>query len=285
VNFHSEIEVEDVEVSGDSGKLRVRRTEGGRMYIPGLFWTFFVLAALSTAWTVYALVNAYNRPPWQYWVGGIAGGGVSLMFLWFAFRWGRRSVHQTQTAQETWRSVGGRWLLAEEQQTGGQPTTCAETSAALGPTGSAPSGGNNLGTILGILFWMFIGAMAFNNFTKQPPKQSLRITNTGSQPIEIRKLARWSWQEEQRTVVPGETSYWKFADAEHFRFAPSGQPPPKPGATPPSTSDSTYRAQMWGAPLHQNADGSATIMARHVDRMAEVRVNEAGKIEFEFTDL
>jgi hypothetical protein len=42
---------------------------------------------------------------------------------------------------------------------------------------------------------------------------------------------------------------------------------------------------MWGADLHQNVDGSATIMLRHVDRTAEVRVNEAGKIEFEFTDL
>jgi hypothetical protein len=42
---------------------------------------------------------------------------------------------------------------------------------------------------------------------------------------------------------------------------------------------------MWGAPLHQNADGSATIMLRHVDRTAEVRINEHGKIEFEFTDL
>jgi hypothetical protein len=54
---------------------------------------------------------------------------------------------------------------------------------------------------------------------------------------------------------------------------------------PPSSSDPTYRAQMWGADLHQNVDGSATIMLRHVDRTAEVRVNEAGKIEFEFTDL
>jgi hypothetical protein len=285
-NFHSEIEVEDVEVSGDSAKLRVRRTEGGRMFQPGHFWPFLVLAALSTAWTVYALVNALNRPPWQYWVGGIAGGGVCIMFIWFAFRWGLRTMHQTQTAQETWRSVDGRWLLAEEQQIGGAPMTCAQTPAALGPTGSAPSGSNSWGTIVGILFWMVIGAWVFNALTgKQPPQQELRITNTGPVPVEIRKLARWSWNEKEMTVQPGQTSYWKFANAEHFQFTPSGQPPPKPGTTPPSSSDPTYRAQMWGANLHQNADGSATVMLRHADRTAEVRVNEAGKIEFEFTDL
>ena len=284
-NFHSQIEVEDVEVAGDSATLRVRRTEGGRMFSPGHFWTFLTVATLSTCWTISALVNALNRPQWHYWVGGLAGGGVSLMFLWFAFRWGWRSVQQTQRAKETWQYVGGRWLLAEEQQTGGQPTTCAGTSAAPSPTGSAPSGGSSWGTILGILFWMFLGAVAFNNFTKQPPKQTVRISNTGEQPIEVRKLARWWWNEKQMTVHPGQTSYWMFADADHFQFTPSGQPPPKPGTTPPSSSNPTYRAQMWGTDLHQNADGSATIMIRHVDRMAEVRVNEAGKIEFEFTDL
>jgi hypothetical protein len=207
------------------------------------------------------------------------------LFLWFAFQWGRRSVRQTQTAQETWRRVDGRWLLAEEQQTGGQPTTCAETAAAPCPPGSAPSGGNNWGTILGILFWMIIGATAFNSFTKQPPKQDLRITNTGPVPVEVRKLARWWWQEKTMTVHPGQTSYWKFANAEHFQFTPGGQPPRQPGTTPPSSRNPTYRAQMWGANLHQNADGSATIMLRHADRTAEVRVNDSGKIEFELTDL
>jgi hypothetical protein len=280
-NFHSEIEVEDVELSGDSAKLRVRRSEGGRMFNPGPFWAFLVLAALSAAWTVYALVEAVNRPPWHYWVGGIGGGSVALMFIWFAFRWGWRSMHQTQTAQETWRSVEGRWLLAEEQQIGGD-STCAQTT----PASSAAAGGNNWGTIMGIVFWMVIGAWAFNILTgKQPPKQTLRITNTGAQPIEIRKLAKWSWNEEERTVHPGETSFWKFADAEHFQFTPSGQPPPKAGTTPPVSSSPTYRAEMWGADLHQNADGSATIMLRHADRTTEVRVNDAGQIEFVFTDL
>jgi hypothetical protein len=37
--------------------------------------------------------------------------------------------------------------------------------------------------------------------------------------------------------------------------------------------------------LTQNPDGSGTIAIKHASRTAEVRVNEAGKIEFKFTDL
>jgi hypothetical protein len=136
---------------------------------------------------------------------------------------------------------------------------------------------------------MMIGAFVFRVFTTgQSPKQGLRITNTGSQSIDVRKLARWSWQEEEWTLHPGATFLWMFAPGEHFQFARSDQPPPKPGTTPPPSPRASFsrpRSELWPTPVHQNPDGSTTILLRHVDRTAEVRVNEAGQVEFKFTDL
>ena len=163
--------------------------------------------------------------------------------------------------------------------------TSEETPAT--PTPECPPSGSkkNTSTMLGIVFWMIIGALLFNTLLpKQVPKQGLRITNTGEQSVAIRNLARWSWNEEELTLHPGATGIWSFANVEHFQISVSDESPPEPGATPPE-SFVTTRAEMWPAELHQNEDGSSTIMLRHVDRTAEVRVNDAGKIEFVFTDL
>ncbi len=162
--------------------------------------------------------------------------------------------------------------------------TTDETPAAECPKGSACNWKKSLGPIMGVVFWMIMGAFLFNALTNMPPKQGLRITNTGSQSVDIRKLARWSWQEEEWTLQPGETFFANFADAEHYRITRSDQAPPKPGTTPPA-SPPLSRSEMWGSAVNFPADGSANVMLRHVDRTAEVRVNEAGKIEFEFTDL
>lgn len=177
-------------------------------------------------------------------------------------------------------------IRAEESpHAAGDPTKCGETTATAATGQSSCGSQDPVGTFLGIVFWMFIGALAFNSFTpKNPPQQTLRITNTGSQAVELRKLARWSWQEEAFTVHPGATVLWKFANVDHFRIARSDQPPPAPGTTPPEWF-SRPRAELWPADLHHNADGSGTIMLRHVDRTAEVRINDDGKIEFKFTDL
>lgn len=171
----------------------------------------------------------------------------------------------------------------------------AETPAAECPS----SWKERLRPIMGVVLWMIIGALVFNAFLPdKPPQQGLRITNTGSQSIEIRRLARWSWQEEEWTLPPGETFVGTFAPGEHFQFARSDQPPPEPGATIPASHLAPRfegpdgrefmptRSYLWGEPpLHHNADGSGTILLRNVDRTADVRVNDAGEIEFDFTDL
>jgi hypothetical protein len=166
-----------------------------------------------------------------------------------------------------------------------------ETPAAACPK----SWKERMGPIMQIVFWMIVGALLLRSLTpKNPPQQGLRITNTGSQSVEIRRLARWSWQEEEWTLPPGETFVGTFAPGEHFQFTRSDQSSPEPGAThlaprfegPDGREFMPSRSYLWGEPpLHQNADGSGTILLRHVDRTAEVRVNDAGKVEFEFTDL
>ena len=173
--------------------------------------------------------------------------------------------------------------------------TSAET-----PTAACPkSWKERIGPIMHVVFWMIVGALVFRSLTpNDPPQQGLRITNTGSQSVDIRKLARWSWQEEEWTLPPGETFVGTFAPGEHFQFARSDQAPPEPGAAPAASHLAPRfegpdgkaflptRSYLWGEPaLHQNADGSGTVLLRHVDRTAEVRVDDAGKIEFKFTDL
>lgn len=115
-NFQSRIEVEHVEVSGDSAKLRVRRTESGRLYDPGHLWAWLAIAALFAAMTVRAAFGDASRFPFHFWGDVVAGAGCSVFSLWWAFRRGLRSMRQTQRAEETWRSVDGRWLVAEERQ-------------------------------------------------------------------------------------------------------------------------------------------------------------------------
>lgn len=117
MNFQSQIEVEHVEVSGDTAKLRVRRTESGRIYNPKHLCMFLAVAAMFAALAIHwAVRDAPDQAPEQFWVTIVGYSFGSVLMIWLAFRGGLRSMHQTQRAEETWRSVDGRWLLAEERQ-------------------------------------------------------------------------------------------------------------------------------------------------------------------------
>ncbi|MDA1051410.1 MAG: nuclear transport factor 2 family protein [Planctomycetota bacterium] len=115
-NLQSQIEVEHVEVSGDSAKLRVRRTESGRMYNPRHFWMFLAMAAMFAALAIHWAFRDVEQVPSQYWVAIVGYAFGFMLSIWLAFRGGLRSMHQTQRAEEIWRCVDGRWLLAEERQ-------------------------------------------------------------------------------------------------------------------------------------------------------------------------
>jgi hypothetical protein len=124
MNFHSQVEVENVEVSGDSATLRVCRTERLRMDDPLFFWGFLAAAAFAAYMAGKAVHTGVRYESvisdWVFWGGiwvPIVGAAIGFVcFICGAYFLGRRSRHQTQRAQETWRLVDGRWLLAEERQ-------------------------------------------------------------------------------------------------------------------------------------------------------------------------
>jgi hypothetical protein len=131
-----------------------------------------------------------------------------------------------------------------------------------------------------------VGAIV--TFSLKKPKQDLLITNTGSQSVDIRNLADSWWNERRPTLTlhPGMTGFWMFRDGDQFRITRSAEKTPKPGTTPPA-SPLPPRSESLRTTLTYNVDGSGsgTIVIKHAFRTAEVRVNEAGKVEFEFTDL
>jgi hypothetical protein len=116
------------------------------------------------------------------------------------------------------------------------------------------------------------------------PKQSLRIANTGAQSVDILNVSGPWWDKKTLTLHPGMIGLWNFSDGDQFRITRSVEATPKPDTTPPA-SPLPSRAESWGSALIPNSDGSGTISIKHASRTAEVRINESGKIEFEFTDI
>lgn len=156
--------------------------------------------------------------------------------------------------------------------------TSAETAASPSPK----SAGINWGYFWGMVFGASLAVLLTINLTK--PKQQLRVTNTGSQSVDIRNVSDPWWDEKTLTLHPGMYGLWRFRDDDQFRVTRSDEAPPKPGMTP-TASPLPSRAETWGSALTPNVDGSGTIVIKHVSRTAEARVNDAGRIEFEFTDL
>jgi hypothetical protein len=121
-------------------------------------------------------------------------------------------------------------------------------------------------------------------FALYKQKQNLLITNTGEQSLYIVYLSAPWWDRKVLTLHPDMSFFCMFRDGDQFRITRNGEKPPKPGTTPPN-SPLPSRSESWGSALTHNPDGSGTIAIKHASRTAEVRVNDAGKIEFEFTDL
>lgn len=160
--------------------------------------------------------------------------------------------------------------------------TSAETPAAPSSKCSASGWQKPTVMILGIAFWIMLGATV--TFSLKKPKQDLRITNTGSQSVDIRNVSEMWPDNKVLTLHLGMSGFWMFRDGDQFRITRSTEAPPKPGTTPPA-EPLPSRSESWGSALTPKPDGSGTIVIKHASRTAEARVNEAGKIEFQFTDL
>jgi hypothetical protein len=156
--------------------------------------------------------------------------------------------------------------------------TSVETPAAP----SSKKTGINWGFLWGMVFGASLAVSFTVSLTK--PKQQLRLTNTGSQSVDIRNVSDPWWDEKTLTLHPAMYGLWRFRDGDQFRISRSDEPPPKAGTTPPALP-LPARSESWGSVLTPHPDGSGTIVIQHASRTAEVRVNEAGQIEFEFTDI
>ena len=115
LNFHSEVEVESVEVSDDIAKLRVRREESAETGNHGRIAGNLIVAAVFAILAIRVAFGS-EQAPMQYWGLLICYGGCFVWFLRRGLCEGQRSIKQTQKAEETWRCVDGRWLLAQEEQ-------------------------------------------------------------------------------------------------------------------------------------------------------------------------
>ena len=158
----------------------------------------------------------------------------------------------------------------------------AETPATPSCKSSASGWKKPAVMILGFVPWICFGVVLVIALSK--PQQGLTITNTGSQSVDIRNISKFWWDEKGLTLHPGMSGSWKFRDGDQFRITRSDEAPPKPGTTPPN-SPLPPRSETLGSAAFYNPDGSATIAIKHANRTADVRINEAGKVEFEFTDL
>lgn len=110
-DFVSAVEVESIEVSGDNAKLVVRRTEGR----PGHAITHWrgVVAGIAVGVTGWSAAGQVVAQPQGLW-GAVASVATIVAMIWLACFLRPRSGEVR--AQETWRTIDGRWLLAEERQ-------------------------------------------------------------------------------------------------------------------------------------------------------------------------
>ena len=115
-DFVSQVEVEDVDVSGDNAKLVVRRTEGRPVDHAKTHWGD-VAWGIAMGVTGWGALGRLLADPWSVNTASsvvlfiaMIGLGVFLGFQ------ARRSSQRQVRAQETWRSIDGRWLLVQEQE-------------------------------------------------------------------------------------------------------------------------------------------------------------------------
>jgi hypothetical protein len=113
-DYQETVELEEIEVSGDSAKLVSRRTERARNYQPRQAGLFYFLGFM---FLFLAIIAAGRAGEWDFQkIYGVGGYTVACVaFLGFNL-FKRRSVQRTVRYQETWRTIDGQWLLVEEQE-------------------------------------------------------------------------------------------------------------------------------------------------------------------------
>ncbi|MCH7726754.1 MAG: hypothetical protein IH991_09780 [Planctomycetes bacterium] len=110
-NYDEMVEIENIEVSGDSAKLVLRRVARAKSPNTQAFGILMVVVLVNAVSMLVSFLQG-RLALWE----GVVGFLVFVAMIWVAFYVRRRSVYEESRAQETWRLIDGRWLLVEEQQ-------------------------------------------------------------------------------------------------------------------------------------------------------------------------
>jgi hypothetical protein len=116
-DYEESVEIEEIEASGEGGKLVTRRTERVRMYDPKIFGMGIFLGLMFLLLFVLSIPRLLRVEEWSFYkvcdaVGLPVAIAVCFGLALFIRRWRRRTVRY----QETWRRIEGQWQVVEEQE-------------------------------------------------------------------------------------------------------------------------------------------------------------------------
>jgi hypothetical protein len=116
-DYKETVEIEQIEVSGDSAKLVTRRSERGRFYDPRRVDVSNGLGVIFLLFFFISLPKLFRVEVWHFLnVLDAVGWPVAIAVCFGSAFYMRRSRHRTVRYQETWRTIDGQWVIVEEQE-------------------------------------------------------------------------------------------------------------------------------------------------------------------------
>jgi len=113
-DYQETVEIEQIEATGDSAKLVVRRIERGRLHDPKQVGLFNGLAIMCLFLGFMSMIRAGE---WDFQkIFAVVGFAVFAVGFFGLALFIQRSRERTVRYHETWRTIDGSWLMVEEQE-------------------------------------------------------------------------------------------------------------------------------------------------------------------------
>ena len=113
-DYQETVEIEQIEATGDSAKLVVRRIERGRLHDPKQVGLFNGLAIMCLFLGFMSMIRAGE---WDFQkIFAVVGFAVFAVGFFGLALFIQRSREPTVRYHETWRTIDGSWLMVEEQE-------------------------------------------------------------------------------------------------------------------------------------------------------------------------
>lgn len=112
--FESQLLIEDIEISGDSAKVTVRRSEAAPVNPVVMYWRGLGVGggvgvtAMNATWRL-------AREPFELWPAVFASL-TCVVLVWLAIFLRPRGTQTEVRAEEGWKTIDGRWMLVEEKE-------------------------------------------------------------------------------------------------------------------------------------------------------------------------